>query len=144
MDKKLSDTGPDTKLQRLYCALAESSLKDTDEEVTRAIGPEAPEKAEKVRLTLLDGVKAYRQRALNDAMIIYREELKRFKESQFKIPSSVGEKRQLLESVFQRFPQGERTFLTLQHRGFKNLSDADVESCLRQLEALGVLDGESR
>jgi hypothetical protein len=30
--------------------------------------------------------------------------------------------------------------VTLQHRGFEALSDDDVESALKQLEALGLLD----
>jgi hypothetical protein len=128
--------------QRLFDALAEDSLIETDEEVLAEAGVQAGERADEVRLSLLNEVKSYRQRLLNDAMLVYKEEVRRFKAKSYAIPQGSGERRALLDSIFQRFPQNERTFLTLQHRGFKNLTDEDVESCLRQLEALGVLDGD--
>jgi hypothetical protein len=131
-------------VERLFAVMAESSLQDTDAEVLREAGPNASEKAERVRACLLDGVKAFKQRALDRALVAYREEVRRYKQKQFVLPEKSADRRELLHSVFNRFPQGEKTFLTLQHREFKNLSDSDVESLLKQLEALGVLNGESR
>jgi hypothetical protein len=138
------DESAEKGVRRLFAALAESSLHDSDAEVLRDAGPEASLKAEHVRSLLLDTVKAHKQRALNAALAVYREEVRRYKERRFAMPTDSREKRELLTAVLGRFPQGERTFLTLQHREFKNLSDADIESLLKQLEALGVLDGESR
>ncbi len=124
--------------------LADSSLQDTDAEVLRDAGPEASHKAEQVRACLLDGVRSFKQKALNNALAVYREEVRRYKDRSYTLPSGESDRRELLNSIFQRFPQGEKTFLTLQHREFKSLSDADVESLLKQLEALGVLNGDRR
>lgn len=132
------------EIQKLFALLADNSLHDTDAEVLRDAGPDASQKAEQVRACLLDGVRSYKQRALDNALSAYREEVQRYKERRFALPTEKGDRRELLNSIFQRFPQGEKTFLTLQHREFKSLSDADVESLLKQLEALGVLNGDRR
>ena len=42
--------------------------------------------------------------------------------------------------MMSRKPEIGAALLTAQHREFKDLTDADIQSCLEQLGALGVLD----
>jgi hypothetical protein len=43
----------------------------------------------------------------------------------------------------ERRPQMKEAVVTLQHRDFASFSDADVESVLKQLDALGLLEDDS-
>ncbi len=125
----------------IYGFLAEQSLVDIEGEATDG---DQSERAENVRQLLLGAVKEHRQRALNRALEVYRDEVRLYQSRHFQPPTKAAERRELLGTILQRFGEGERSFLTLQHREFKNLSDADVESLLKQLEALGVLNAGSR
>ena len=61
----------------------------------------------------------------------------------FQLPTSSGERRQLLEAVIARHQQADR-MLTAQHRDFKEMTDDDVESWLQQFGALGLLDAKPK
>ena len=54
----------------------------------------------------------------------------------------VSLRRLLLAASLQRRPEMREAVITLQHREFDSFSDADVESALKQLDALGLLDEE--
>jgi hypothetical protein len=56
------------------------------------------------------------------------------------LPDTAEERRALLGGLLARHPRMEAALVTVQHREFKELTDADVESCLAQLAELGVLD----
>ena len=60
-----------------------------------------------------------------------------------RLPGTPALRKALLERVMQRTPEMRPSIMTLQHRDFESFSDADVESALRQLDALGLLDDES-
>jgi hypothetical protein len=58
------------------------------------------------------------------------------------LPDGVDARRALLAGIFERHPEMTDAFLTVQHRELRELTDADVESCLAQMLELGVFDGE--
>jgi hypothetical protein len=61
------------------------------------------------------------------------------KERDFAIPATAAERRSLLDAFLASYQASGMTGLTAQFRDLKSVSDADVESTLRQLDALGAL-----
>ena len=121
--------------------IAESVLEMSDQQIlseAEEVFDQAYVAADRVREVLQSSVKAYRQRHLFEALEEYHREVAQLREKRFEFPSTPEGKRQLLGSVFQRFPQMQNTFLTVQHRDFKSLSDEDIESFLTQLKLLGA------
>ena len=131
----------EAKEMRFYAAMAESVIHESDDEVFSEAGSAvwAWARAEGVRQTLFEGVKAHEQKKLSDAYLEYQAAVARFQDRKNPLPATVEGRRELLNQVFVRLSQAQQTSLTLQHRGFKNMSDDDVTSCLLQLEALGAL-----
>jgi hypothetical protein len=98
--------------------------------------------ANESRDCLRQSVSQFRKRALHEAWQQYVREVESIRRKPFKLPKRGEPQRALLNDLFTRFPQVRSTVLTIQHREFRTLTDADVESYLRQLIALGVLKGE--
>lgn len=123
--------------------LAEAVLDAPEAEIVAELGgTEAfAARAQQVRALLWTTAKTFRQQALLDAIEEYQRQVKAAKEARFTLPSDPAARRDLLVSLFQRSPQIER--FTLQHRDFKTMSDADVDSVLKQLQALGALPRET-
>src|SRR5688572_7825913 len=134
----MSNTGE--RHLRFYAAMAESIVDTADEEIFDEAGSDAWSRSEHVRQALLDGVKAHEQRKLRDAYQEYQAQMADFSARKASLPTSPEARRELLNQVFLRLSQEQQAALTLQHRGFKNMSDEDVASCLAQLEALGALE----
>ncbi len=135
MDKREEQT------MRFYEAMAESVVHESDNEIFSEAGSAvwAWARAEGVRQTLLEGVKAFEQKKLSAAYLEYQAAVAKFQERQNPLPATVEGRRELLNQVFLRLSKEQQSSLTLQHRGFKNMSDDDVKSALLQLEALGAL-----
>ena len=55
------------------------------------------------------------------------------------LPNTPEDRRKLFTLVMTRKPELGQALVTLQNREFKNFTDADIQSCLEQLGALGVL-----
>jgi hypothetical protein len=130
-------------LQAVNNALAESVAETSDAEILmelREAGESPADAAERVRLLLRNTAKTFRQRRLYESWEEYRRQSAALSQSTFPLPDSPEARRELLASVFTRYPQMQTAFLTIQHRDFKALADSDVESILRQLSQLGVLD----
>lgn len=124
-------------------SLAESVLLASDEQIFQEVkqaGQDPSMSANRVRSLLRQAVKSHRQKPLQDALLEYHRQVGLFQKQTYQLPESAQAKRELLASVFQRFPQMQNTFLTIQHREFKAMSDEDIESCLKQLNLLGVFD----
>ncbi len=136
----------ETALSGLMNGMAEAVLSQSDEELlaeTVSEGEDPSLAAASVRDILRTASKTYRQRHLRAAAVEYQKRSASLKRGWIDLPEAAGDRRTLLASVFARNPQMQSAFLTVQHREFKELSDADVESCLLQLRELGVLVDES-
>lgn len=133
------------ELAALMDALAESGRALDDGAVlaeARARGEDPVVAAEAVRSMLRDTGKRYRQRRLRAAVAEYRQARERLSTRWVELPDGVDERRALLASIFARHPEMTDAFLTVQHRELRELTDADVESCLAQMLELGVFDDE--
>ena len=69
----------------------------------------------------------------------YKSSVAAFCAATARIPAVPKQQRELLTHVLQTHP--EIRSVTLQHREFSELTDSDVQSLLRQLEQLGMLQG---
>jgi hypothetical protein len=127
----------DDELWNLMTALAESVLDAPDDEIVLEPDQEPPEE---IRSVLRSAVARFKTQRLGTARLEYERTVN---EARSRVTSWVSrqlnEKRELLVGLIQHRPELQAA-LTLQFRDFSQLSEEDVDSVLRQLEALGVLD----
>lgn len=125
------------RLHALLWALADSLDHESGAGAERSAT--ASGDADRVRALLLDGIQAGKKRRLADARAQHAEAVAAYRGSTSRLPSSAGDRRRLLGQVMER-PKVKELVLTIQHRELRDMNDDDVESLLRQLEHLGVLD----
>ncbi len=133
----------EAELRAIMDALAESVAEAPDEEIiaeTREAGEDPTRAAERVRDVLKSAVKAYEQRHLRRAQKAYENRVESIRQRPFTLPPTPESRRKLFTLVMTRKPELRSALLTAQQREFKEWTDADVQSCLKQLGALGVLD----
>lgn len=126
-------------------ALAERQASLSDEEILDdafAEGLDMKTEADKVRNTLLAGIQRAKKQRLEEAKAAHEKAVAAIKATSVQLPKEPTARRALLSSVVQRRPEMREAMLTLQHRNFDSLSDDDVESALRQLQHLGVLNDD--
>jgi len=131
------------ELAAIMNALAESVAEASDGEIlaeTQEEGADPAEAAEHVRNVLLNAAKTYRQRRLREAQQQYEFHIAAMQERTYNLPATAEERQKLLDLVFAQQPAMRSALLTAQHRDFTSLTDTDVESCLKQLQELGLLD----
>lgn len=135
------------ELRHLMNSLAESVAEASDEEIleeVRAAGEDPSSEAERLREILMRAVSAHKRETLREARDSYEREAARIRHGSDTLRQSIEEKRKLLASIFVARPQLQVAF-TMQFRddeGTKaeELSEEEVDSYLRQLQDLGVLD----
>lgn len=130
------------ELKMIMFSLADSIEEASDEEVMEDIkcqGKDPDVVAKEVRDILLASVKAYRKRKFAEAKERYKMRVKKVETGLFALPATPQERRDLLLIVVNDNPYMAKGLLTAQYRDFKDLSDDDVESMLKQLQQLGVL-----
>lgn len=103
-------------------------------------GEDPDQKTSRVREVLLAAIRTHQQQHLKKAGEQYRVDIERLKRRAYRLPTGQDERRRILERVLALKPRMLPASLTAQHRHFRDVADADVESYLRQLEELGVLD----
>lgn len=121
--------------------VSEPVLLMSDEELLAeavASGENPEQSAANVKALLQNAVKEYRQRRLRSAQEEYERETFA-SQRQATLPNSTAERRILLNLVCTQKPDIGNA-LTLRHRNFDELTDADVESSLEELQELGALD----
>jgi hypothetical protein len=119
----------------LMNALGESILEMSDEDVEAEFGS-AP--LPRILEIFRAAAKDYSQEKLRAARAQYKEASSAIQAHSFELPPSATERRALLGALLaSQLTQGLGT-LTAQFRKLTAVSDADVESTLKQLEALGV------
>jgi hypothetical protein len=131
------------QLANIMSRLADSVLDLSDEEIfteARERGMDPDVEAERVRNVLRQASKAHRQKKLQEAKRAYERQVAGMRTRRYDLPASPMERRELLAAVFAAKPDIQSAMLTAQHRDFRELSDTDVETFLKQLKELGVLD----
>lgn len=134
------------ELRLLMNALAESVAQASDEEILAELGEggETDEEADRVRGVLLRAVHAYKRRRLQSVRAEYEKRAERIKAAGAGLPDTPGDRRTLLQAILAARPQLQAA-LTVQFRGSEGLGpeelpDDQVDSYLRQLQELGVLE----
>jgi hypothetical protein len=133
----------EAELRAIMDALAESVAEASDADLlgeAREAGEDPARSAERVRAVLRRAAKDHDQRLLREAKKAYEERIKSLQARPYVLPKTTESRRNLFTVVMNRKPQLGQALLTAQHREFKDLTDADIQSFLEQLAALGVLD----
>ena len=134
--------GDDERLRNLLDALAESAADLTDSEILAEVrddGEDPVSVASQMRVSALEAVKSVRQQKLLAAREAYKIERSRLLSRHPALPATPEERRALLDATLRRQPELREAF-TLAARELRDVPDDDVESLLRQLEALGAFD----
>lgn len=134
------------RLQSLIDGLSEPLVSASDEEIYDQINEEGLD-VKKLgnlgRQILGKALEVHKSNALKQARIQYQVRLAAFHATNFFLPTSFEEKLKLLKECLEKHAFVKDAVLTTQHRDFKNLSEADLDSMLRQLHTLGLLANSS-
>jgi hypothetical protein len=87
----------------------------------------------------LAGIKKFQQRRLHQARQRSQENSRRIERRTRRVASSPEARRKQFLSLLRASPDFQAK-LTVQHRDFNALTDADIESALEDLDALGAMD----
>ncbi len=133
------------RLARILDNLAESIRTTPGEELLEAARDEGRDPTEvtaRVKGLLKSTFKAHQQKALMDAQQGYQREITSMSERRFHLPETARGRRKWFLAVLTQAPQLQPAF-TLQNRELSDISDEDIESHLKKLAQLGVLDAIS-
>lgn len=133
----------EAELRAIMDALAESVADASDEDIlaeAREAGEDPARTAARIRTVLRRAAKDYEQKPLREAQRAHEESVRSIRARTFSLPRTAESRRELFTLVMNRKPELGQALLTAQHREFNDLTDADIQSCLEQLGALGVLD----
>ncbi len=109
----------------------------------RVEGKDVEAEAGHIRRLFSAALKEYRQAPLREAQRKYEQHVAKIVKRNIRLPESAIERRTLLGGFLARKPEIGSSLLTAQHRDFKDLTDADVESYLTQLIELGALENSA-
>jgi hypothetical protein len=129
-------------LEALVTALDEADSEATDDEIlqeAKLAGINTSAEAAHTKTLLLNVVTQFQKRALREAQAGYLQEVQSLSSASYALPNSPEQRRQLFELVVAKQPQYSQMYTT-QHRDLKDLTDADVDSYLEDLAALGILN----
>ena len=134
----------DAKLQveRFLALIDDAYVEATRDDAKQELedeGTSVAEAAGRLRNAVGNVVVRLRKRALEQARETRRRRLGTFAQTESRLPLGRAEQLALLHRV-QAMKPALSEGLTIQHRQLADLSPEDVESMLRQLDALGVLD----
>ena len=137
---------PKNRLAVVMDSLADQVESMSDQEVlddAATEGIDVKAEGDRVRGLLLGAVVSAKKGRLAQAMETHRNSVAALAQRAARIPSDPSDRRALLMRSIERRPQMKEAVVTLQHRDFGSFSDADVESVLKQLDALGLLDEDA-
>jgi hypothetical protein len=127
----------DEELDLLMSFLAESVAQMSDDQIKEEYGDELKSRTKEIFKTALKGL---RQRRLHEARTRYESVAKELSARPYELPDNKSERRALLGAFLARQSDLRSVAFTAQNRELKDLSDSDIESFLRQLAELGLLD----
>lgn len=140
MQKKEQDHRGELKevMNALAEAAAEASNKELLAEVQEA-GLDLKAEAESIRAILLRSVSKFKRKKLEQARRDYEIAASSLFTKHYPLPETPQERRNLLINALTIQPEMQ-SMLTVQFRELDMLSDEDIESSLRKLAELGMLD----
>lgn len=124
------------ELDTLMSFLAESVAEMSDDQVKQEFGSDQEPNTKDIFRAAIKNCKMER---LRSARAQYEITSKELRSRSYDIPAKSSEQRELLASIFSRKPELRSMAITAQHRDLKDFTDSDVESFLRQLAELGLL-----
>ena len=133
------------RLARILDNLGEHIRTVPGEELLEAAREEGRNPAEvtmRIKGLLQSTFKRFRQKALVEAQEGYQREIASMSERRFNLPKTAEGRRNWFLAVLTQAPQLQPAF-TLQNRDLSDISDEDIESHLKKLAQLGVLDALS-
>ena len=133
------------ELREVMNALADAVAEASDEEIlaeAQETGLDLDAEAESVRVVLRRSVEKFKKRKLEQARRDYELAASALLSKKYSLPKTPRERRSLLTNVLAAQPQIQG-MLTVQFRELDQLSDEDIESSLRKLAELGILDSLS-
>jgi len=148
METMTSPNDPRKHLAALMDACAENAESMTDEELLEeaaATGVDASVESSRIRGVLFSALVNAKKAQLADAAREYQKGNAVLTRRAPRIPFAAPERRAFLIQELERRPHVKDAVTELRHGDVPSFSDADVESVLKQLEALGLLaDGNSK
>jgi hypothetical protein len=129
--------------EAIFEALAESVAEASDAEILAEVteSNEDPKRAaERIRSVLNTAMKAYEQRRLREAQMAYERRVALLREKHYSLPGTPEARRSLFAEIMRWQPDLGAALLTVQHREVTDLTDADIETALKQLDELGVIE----
>lgn len=117
-------------------ALAESVAEMSDPDLEQEFRADAPPQTKQI---LRAAAKHRAQAKLRAARASLEESRQAINERSYDLPRTPEKQRAMLDAVITWQQASGSVALTAQFRDLKSASDSDVESALRQLEALGIL-----
>jgi hypothetical protein len=117
-------------------SLAESVLDMTEKDVLEEFAADPPAKTKEV---LRSAAKSYAQGKLQAAKLKHETVTGQIRSHSFALPATASARRELLDAVLASQLAKDLGELTAQFRELASVPDTDVESTLRQLDILGVL-----
>lgn len=130
------------ELREVMNALAEAVAESSDEELlaeAQEAGLDLEAEAESVRAALRRSVEKFKKQKLEQARRDYELAASALFTKKYSLPEAPRERRNLLANILTAQPQMQG-MLTVQFRELNQLSDEDIESSLRKLAELGMLD----
>jgi hypothetical protein len=127
----------DDEFDLLMSFLAESIARMSDSQIEEEFGKRPKARTKEILRAELSSL---RKEKLRRARADYESVAKELMSRSYDLPASRSERRILLSSILSQRPELHSLTFTAQHRELRNLTDSDIESLLRQLAELGLLD----
>ncbi|MBZ5532080.1 MAG: hypothetical protein LAO20_11670 [Acidobacteriia bacterium] len=123
------------ELYELMSFLAETVAEMSDDQIREEFAGDPEPKTKEI---FRAAIKDCKMEGLRTARAQYESASMALSSRSYNIPQKKPKQRALLASIFSRKP--DLRSMTAQHRDLKDLTDSDVESFLKQLAELGLLD----
>jgi hypothetical protein len=133
------------RLVAVMDALAAHAETASDREILEdavAAGVDVRVEASRIRDVLVDAVLRTKKQRLHNATEAHAQKVAALDARAARLPETPVARKALLERTVRRRPEIKQMVITLQHRDFEAFSDRDVESALRQLDALGLINND--
>jgi hypothetical protein len=127
----------DEELDLLMSFLAESVAQMSDDQIKEEYRGESGSRTKEI---FSEAVRDLRQQKLREARTRYEAAARDLSSRSYTLPESASARRDLLGTFLARKSDLQSVAFTAQNRELKDLTDADIETFLRQLAELGLLD----
>jgi hypothetical protein len=137
-DKPWTSEQAEHALNQLAESIEAAQPSEIEDDIA-SLGEDLSAIASDMKGAALAGIKKFQQRRLHQARQRSQENSRRIERRTRKVASSPKARRKQFLSLLRASPDFQAK-LTVQHRDFNALTDADIESALEDLDALGAMD----